>query len=116
MMNPENPRLLADERAALEAETAMVREEQRLWQKLDAVLGDALDRRSQGLATRIGALEQQPGAPVADLARARGTVMSGNSPDPVVAQAERANALSARRGALQARELAVKALGQAIAA
>lgn len=115
MVNPENTRLIADERAALEAETVLAREEQKLWQRLEATLADALDKRTQGLAGRIAQLEQA-GAANPDLQKAKAITQAGAGPDPVVAQGERAAALSARKGALQAREAAVKALQGAVGA
>lgn len=115
MTNPDNARTLTDERTVLEAETNLARDEQKLWQRLEQALSDAHERRAEQLSGRLASLEQLPDAPAAELTRAKALVEAGRAVDPVPAQAERAAAVSARRGALQARELAAKALTAALA-
>lgn len=115
MLNPENQRLLAEERAAFEAETALSREEQKLSQRLDQLASDALDKRAQALASRVAALASNPLANAAELAKAKAAA-AAPGPDPVLSAAERSAALAARRGALQSRELAARALTQSLVA
>lgn len=114
MINPENSRLLADERGALEAETALSRDEQKLWQRLEASQSDALDKRTTSLVARVGALENVPEASPAEVAKARQLALAGAQPDAVASGGERSAAVQARRAALQARELALKALQVAV--
>src|SRR4051812_34436762 len=100
MTNPENLRLLGEERGALEAEMALAREEQKLWQRLDAVASDAASKRAQALAARLSAVEMA-GMTSPDFARIRSIIASGAAADPVLAPAERGAEIAARRAAIQ---------------
>lgn len=109
MTHPDNARLLADEHSLLEAETSLAREEQRLWQRLEASVSGTDAPRRDALAARLSRLEKLPDASPAEVARARSLVQAAPAA-PTPATGERAGAVQARRAALQSREAALKAL------
>lgn len=113
MTNPDNARLLTDERTLLDAEGNLAREEQRLWQRLEALLSTPDDPRRSSLAARLLRVEKLPDAPPAEVARAR-TLVTDAPAAPVLASGERAGAVQARRVALQSRQLAFEALTAAL--
>lgn len=115
MSKAENLKLLTDERALLEAEAALAREEHALWTRLQTLLADDAERRAHELGARLTALESQPGAPASELLRARTLLREALAEPGPVAANERATALAARRGALQSRELAARAFATGLA-
>lgn len=116
MLNPQSARLLSDERGTLEAEAALARDEQRLWQKLEATFIDPFDQRSKALLARVDRLATSPDVHPDDIAQARQIIAEASAPGPVPAENERAAALVLRQNALKAREAAAKALAEAITA
>ncbi len=108
-------RLKEDEKGVLEAESALAREEQRLWQKLDRMPSDGTDGRRKALEARLDSLASHSQANAADVRRARDLWASASEPSGPYAEEERSASVQARRAALQARELAQKALTSALA-
>jgi len=113
MTNPENVRLSTEERGLQQSEETLGRQEQGLWQRLAALDADDLDGRAAALLGRIGALEAG-GSGSPDLTRLKSGLTSLRVVEPPIATAERGSALSARRGAQQQREVALKATTAAV--
>lgn len=102
-------RPLTDERELLEAETRLGTEERKAWERLERALVDPHEGAGSELATRLARLASHPDAPAALVAQAREYAMPA-FPTAAPGGTERELALTARRGALQARELAVRAI------
>jgi hypothetical protein len=112
MRNPENSRLLSEERALIEAEANLGRSEAALAQRLAALDHDDIDTRAGAALQRLAVIEAG-GTASADMQRARAALEAMRA-TPALAIAARASAIQARRSALQARETASRALAGAL--
>lgn len=110
-----NARPLTDERLLLDAETKLGADERKAWERLERAFVDVNAARGNELASRLAKVAALPDAPAALVTQAREYSIPV-VPENMPGQTERDLALTARRGALQARELAVRAIERDVVA
>jgi hypothetical protein len=114
MANPDNVRLLAEEKAVAQAEAAIQAQETALGQRVEVAADPAFDQRVQSLLGRMAVLESA-GLQTADFPKARAALQGAAAASGSLATSERQAALAARGKARQAREAVLRHLTQNVA-
>lgn len=112
MANPENARVLSEERALFDAESAVAQAELDAWARVEALDQSDLPALAQAALDRVAALEAA-GFAAADLPKVRAALQAMLT-SPSLAAQSRAAALAARQKATAARSSAAAALSAAL--
>jgi hypothetical protein len=114
MRNPDNTRLLEEERALVDSELAVARSEQAVFARLTALESDDSAPRAKTALARVAAIEAAGGGNP-DLVRARAVLEAIGVTPPLAIQPRQA-AVDVRKAAVQARDIASRSLASVLTA